>query len=182
MFFVAFLTALFSFRAFFVIFRSKAKKPLKKEFNLFFPIVLLSIISTIGGVFLYFFNGIISIAYSFDAFSFIALAASLLGLFISYEFFYLGKTQQLTEKIKGIAEKIAPPAFKVPIAKNMKARLSIVEYASIFLKCLSFKPSNAPMKAVINPMTTIKLRRPAAEMRGRSLTKRYAPAATIVAE
>ena len=105
--FVAFLTALFSFRAFFVIFRSKTKKHLKKEFNLFFPIMVLSIISAVGGVFLYFFKGIISIAYSFDVFSFIALAASLLGVFISYEFFYLGKTQQLTEKVKNIAEKIA---------------------------------------------------------------------------
>ena len=105
--FVAFLTALFSFRAFFIIFRSKTKKPLKKEFNLFFPIVILAIISTVGGVFLYFFKGIISIAYSFDIFSFIALVASLLGVFISYEFFYLRKKQQLSDKIKNIAEKIA---------------------------------------------------------------------------
>ena len=105
--FVAFITALFSFRAFFVIFGSKTKKPLKKEFNLFFPIILLSIISTVGGVFLYFFNGIISIVYSFDVFSFIALAASLLGVFVSYEIFYLGKTRQLTEKMKSLSEKIA---------------------------------------------------------------------------
>ena len=110
--FVAFLTALFSFRAFFVIFRNKAEKPLKKEFNLFFPIVLLSIISTVGGVFLYFFKSIISIAYSFDAFSFIALAASFLGAFLSYELFYLSKTQQLTEKIRGISEKIADYGYE----------------------------------------------------------------------
>ncbi len=110
--FVAFLTALFSFRAFFVIFRNKAEKPLKKEFNLFFPIVLLSIISTVGGVFLYFFKSIISIAYSFDVFSFIALAASFLGAFLSYELFYLSKTQQLTEKIRGISEKIADYGYE----------------------------------------------------------------------
>jgi len=105
--FVAFLTALFSFRAFFVIFENKAKKSLKKEFNLFFPIVVLSIISTVGGVFLYFFKSIISIAYSFDVFSFIALGASLLGVFISYELFYLGRKQKLTQKIRNISEKIA---------------------------------------------------------------------------
>jgi NADH-quinone oxidoreductase subunit L len=105
--FVAFITALFSFRAFFVIFKNRAKKPFKKEFNLFFPIILLSIISTIGGVFLYFFKGIISIAYSFDVFSFIALAASLLGVLVSYEVFYLGKKHLLVDKMKNLSEKIA---------------------------------------------------------------------------
>ncbi|MGC8533075.1 MAG: NADH-quinone oxidoreductase subunit L [Candidatus Parvarchaeum sp.] len=105
--FVAFLTALFSFRAFFVIFGSKTRKPLKKEFNLFLPIILLSIISTVGGVFLYFFKNIIQIAYSFDAFSFIALAASLLGIFFSYEIFYVGKTRKFKEMMKAISEGVA---------------------------------------------------------------------------
>jgi NADH-quinone oxidoreductase subunit L len=105
--FVAFLTALFSFRAFFAIFKGKANKRLKKEFNIFFPIIFLSVISAVGGVFLFFFKGIINIAYSFDAFSFIALAASLLGVFISYEIFYLRKTQSFAAKMNGFAEKLS---------------------------------------------------------------------------
>ena len=105
--FVAFLTALFSFRAFFAIFKGNANKRLKKEFNIFFPIIFLSVISAVGGVFLFFFKGIINIAYSFDAFSFIALAASLLGVFISYEIFYLRKTQSFAAKMNGFAEKLS---------------------------------------------------------------------------
>lgn len=104
---VAFLTALFSFRAFFVIFKGKANKGMKKEFNLLFPIILLSIISTIGGVFLFFFNDIINIAYSFDVFSFIALASALLGVLVSYEFFYLRKGQSFESKMSQIGSRLA---------------------------------------------------------------------------
>ena len=74
--------------------------------------MVLSIISTVGGVFLYFFKSIISIAYSFDVFSFIALGASLLGVFISYELFYLGRKQKLTQKIRNISEKIADYGYE----------------------------------------------------------------------
>ena len=105
--FVAFLTALFSFRAFFVIFRIKATKGIKKEFNLLFPIVLLSIISTIGGIFLFFFKDIITIEYSFDIFSFIALASTLFGVFVSYEFFYLKKGQSFVSKMNSLGSKLA---------------------------------------------------------------------------
>lgn len=105
--FVAFLTALFSFRAFFVIFRIKATKGIKKEFNLLFPIILLSIISTIGGIFLFFFKDIITIEYSFDIFSFIALASTLFGVFVSYEFFYLKKGQSFASKMNSLGSKLA---------------------------------------------------------------------------
>lgn len=105
--FVAFLTALFSFRAFFVIFRIKATKGIKKEFNLLFPIILLSIISTIGGIFLFFFKDIITIEYSFDIFSFIALASTLFGVFVSYEFFYLKKGQSFASKMNNLGSKLA---------------------------------------------------------------------------
>lgn len=105
--FVAFLTALFSFRAFFVIFRIKATKGIKKEFNLLFPIILLSIISTIGGIFLFFFKDIITIEYSFDIFSFIALASTLFGVFVSYEFFYLKKGQSFVSKMNSLGSKLA---------------------------------------------------------------------------
>lgn len=105
--FVAFLTALFSFRAFFVIFRVKATKGIKKEFNLLFPIILLSIISTIGGIFLFFFKDIITIEYSFDIFSFIALASTLFGVFVSYEFFYLKKGQSFVSKMNSLGSKLA---------------------------------------------------------------------------
>ncbi len=105
--FVAFLTALFSFRAFFVIFRVKATKGIKKEFNLLFPIILLSIISTIGGIFLFFFKDIITIEYSFDIFSFIALASTLFGVFVSYEFFYLKKGQSFASKMNSLGSKLA---------------------------------------------------------------------------
>ena len=104
---VAFLTALFSFRAFFIIFREKANKDIKKEVNLLFPIILLSVISILGGVFLFFFKYIINIAYSFDIFSFIALASALLGVFVSYELFYLKKGKSFESKMSLLGSKIA---------------------------------------------------------------------------
>jgi NADH-quinone oxidoreductase subunit L len=104
---VAFLTALFSFRAFFIIFREKANKDIKKEVNLLFPIILLSVISILGGVFLFFFKYIINIAYSFDIFSFIALASALLGAFVSYELFYLKKGKSFESKMSLLGSKIA---------------------------------------------------------------------------
>lgn len=101
--FLAFLTALFSFRAFFVMFGRKAIKGLKKEFNVFFPIILLSLISATGGIFLFFFNRIESIAYSFDAFSFISLASALFGVLISYRLFYLKEAASFKSKTGEIA-------------------------------------------------------------------------------
>ena len=104
--FVSFLTALFSFRALFVIFGKKAKKPLKKEFNTVFPIITLAVLSTIGGAFLYFFDDIIKISHAFDYFSFISLAAALIGVFVAYEIFYKDRAKVSSEHFYNIANKL----------------------------------------------------------------------------
>jgi NADH:ubiquinone oxidoreductase subunit 5 (subunit L)/multisubunit Na+/H+ antiporter MnhA subunit len=103
---IAFLTALFSFRAFFVIFGKKSRKKLKREFTVFFPIVILAVISTFGGVIIYFFNAIEPVLHSFDAFSFISLAAALLGVFVSYELFYAKKEEKTVLKMQRTAVKL----------------------------------------------------------------------------
>ncbi len=103
---IAFLTALFSFRAFFVIFGKKSRNKLKREFTVLFPIVTLAVISTFGGVIIYFFNAIEPILHSFDAFSFISLAAALLGVFVSYELFYAKKEEKTVLKMQRTAVKL----------------------------------------------------------------------------
>ncbi len=134
---VSFLTALFAFRAFFVIFGKKSNKSAKKEFNAAFPILTLSVLSVIGGVFLFFFKQIYPILYSFDAFSFIALAASLTGLFVSYELFYRSKSSNLTAKFSGLSKSLEKFGYERIIISIGNAFSSFGDILAVFDNKLS---------------------------------------------
>ncbi len=84
---LSFLTALFSFRALFVAFgKGSGPRPIKNMYA-YIPIIILSAISILGGVLLFYFSGVILINYSFDAFSVISVIASLLGVYVAFELF-----------------------------------------------------------------------------------------------
>jgi NADH-quinone oxidoreductase subunit L len=138
---VSFITALFSFRALFVVFGKRARKPLKKEFNTVFPVVTLVVLSTIGGVFLYFFGSIITMVQSFDYFSFISLAAVFLGVVISYFVFYKGKAESYTTKARDFAEKFENYRYEKLIITAGKAvsalGYGLAEFDSTLVKSVS---------------------------------------------
>ncbi len=146
---VSFFTALFSFRALFVIFGKKTNKPLKKEFITAFPILTLSVISVIGGVFLYFFNGIIQLKYGFDAFSFIALGAALLGIFTSYEVFYKGHAKNYSLRFYNIGKKLENYRYEKFIISFGNAFSKFGEYVAKFDTSLAYLSSVAAESTLI---------------------------------
>ncbi|MGC8698765.1 MAG: NADH-quinone oxidoreductase subunit L [Candidatus Acidifodinimicrobium sp.] len=79
-----FLTSLFSFRLFFTVYHENGTEKIREDKSAIIPIAILSILSTVGGASLFFFNSIIPIAYSFDLFLVLDSIIALLGLFAAY--------------------------------------------------------------------------------------------------
>ena len=104
---VSFLTALFSFRAFFVIFRKKTVSGLKKSFSSVAPIILLSILSVIGGLAVISFSRIINLPYRIDVFDFISLAAAVAGVLVAYTIFYRGVGTKIRSSLANAALRIS---------------------------------------------------------------------------
>ncbi len=103
---VSFLTALFSFRALFVMFRNRGKKVIQQRSGAYIPVYLLAAISIFGGVILFFFNGLIPIAYRFDIFSYVSLAATLFGVYIAWGAFYVGRYRSVVSRFYSLAKKL----------------------------------------------------------------------------
>ncbi len=99
--FLAFLTALFSFRLFFIVFGKRSSTRLERSPVSAIPIYLLSLFSVVGGVMaLYFTNLIPSFAYSFDLFTLCSFVAAVLGVVTAFEIFGKGRYDGLLIGIK----------------------------------------------------------------------------------
>ena len=99
-----FLTSLFSFRLFFTVYHKNGTEKIREDKFAIIPIATLSILSTVGGASLFFFNSIIPIAYSFDLFLVLDSIIALLGLFAAY-YFYSNRDfpyAKLDKKLKSI--------------------------------------------------------------------------------
>lgn len=100
---LSFLTALFAFRAFFLVFGKSSSSKLSSSLPASLPIYILTLVSTIFGVaVLYFTNIIPDFSYSFDSFTFLSVAASLLGVFLAFEIFSRGNYKKVSDMAKSI--------------------------------------------------------------------------------
>ncbi|MCL5009429.1 MAG: hypothetical protein M1433_00375 [Candidatus Parvarchaeota archaeon] len=108
---ISFLTALFSFRAFFLIFNRKGVK-LDRKVSTAMPIYILSIISTIGGATLFFFSKVLAgFMYKIDIFTVITTAAAFLGVYVAFEVFYKDKLSTASASFKDVANKLMRVAY-----------------------------------------------------------------------
>lgn len=105
---IAFLTALFSFRAFFLVFNRKSEVRLAKNVTSYLPIYVLTAIALFGGVIIFVFRQVASgFVYSVDMFTVITTAAALAGVYVSFSFFYGGKHANLAASLKGYANRLS---------------------------------------------------------------------------
>ncbi|MCL4399518.1 hypothetical protein M1293_03395 [Candidatus Parvarchaeota archaeon] len=102
---ISFFTALYSFRAFFVMFSRRSQKNLRKSFPAYFSIYILSIISIIGGSLLFTFSSIINIHYSFNVFVFIDVVSAFVGVYFGYAFFYKSEMAGLRYAMRNAADR-----------------------------------------------------------------------------
>ncbi len=101
---LSFLTALFAFRMFFLVFNQKAEEKLEIQKESAIPMYLLSAISVVGGLLMFSFTNIVaSFTYILDIFTLIDVLAALLGVFVAFEFFYRSKYQIFSMKAKNLA-------------------------------------------------------------------------------
>lgn len=105
---IAFLTSLFAFRAFFLVFNGSSSAKLTRSAASSLPIYTLTAIAIMGGVFVFFFRSIISsFAYTADTFTIITTAAAFAGVYISFLVFYKEKYGRLSLSFKKTANKLA---------------------------------------------------------------------------
>ncbi len=104
---ISFLTALFAFRAFFIIFSSNRSRPTLKDPAAYFPVYILAAVSSVGGSFLLFFNNLLPIQYRLDMFSYLSLVAAALGIYMALELFYYKKASRMVAKLYLLSDRIA---------------------------------------------------------------------------
>ncbi len=109
---LSFLTALFAFRIFFLVFNQRAEEKLERSKESYIPIYILSAISLVGGLLIFSFTNVIaSFTYVLDAFTLIDVLAALLGVFVAFEFFYRSKYQNFAMNVKNLASYLSRYAY-----------------------------------------------------------------------
>ncbi len=121
---MSFLTALFSFRLFFTVFHSSGERLLKPIFS-FLPIVILSIISVMGGILLFYLNSYLPIPYSITLPEIVDLASVALGGYISFILFYKDEHKTGIRVFLASSEKI----FKISYNDMLNAFGNAILYA-----------------------------------------------------
>jgi NADH-quinone oxidoreductase subunit L len=103
---IAFLTALFSFRAFFLIFNKRSNQKIEMRFSAAIPIYILASLSAAGGAIVIVFNRVLlNFAYSIDIFTLATIMSTIIGIVIAYELFYLNRIDKLYS-IRHITDKL----------------------------------------------------------------------------
>ena len=109
---ISFLTALFAFRIFFVVFNQRAEEKLEKQKESYIPIYVLSAISAVGGLLMFSFTNIIAnFTYVLDGFTLIDVLAALVGVFVAFEFFYRSKYPHFSMKVKSMVSYLSKHSY-----------------------------------------------------------------------
>lgn len=108
---LSFITALFSFRAFFVAFKKTAAPRLKLELSVYVPVLLLSAIALFGGVIMFYFTGIIHTVYYVDIFSMVSMLAAFAGAYTAFELFLNRRLLRQVSAAKNAAIKLSERSF-----------------------------------------------------------------------